>query len=37
MVGSNIALGGTVRCVTLAIKDDLALEQWTTSLEKASA
>lgn len=36
MVGSNTAIGGTVRCVTLAAKDDLAVQQWNKSLEKVS-
>lgn len=34
VVGSRSSVGGTVRSVTLAVKDDLALEQWTGFLEK---
>ncbi|CAM9471343.1 unnamed protein product [Scytosiphon promiscuus] len=35
MVSSTTAVGGTLRCVTLATNDNLALEKWTTFLEKA--
>ncbi|CAM9623267.1 unnamed protein product, partial [Hapterophycus canaliculatus] len=35
MVSSTTAVGGTLRCVTLATRDHLALEKWTTFLEKA--
>lgn len=34
MVSSTTAVGGTLRCVTLATKDNLALEKWTSFLEK---
>lgn len=34
MVGSTTAVGGTMRCVTLAAPDDLALERWTVCLQK---
>lgn len=34
MVSSTTAVGGTLRCVTLAAKDTLALEKWMTFLEK---
>lgn len=34
MVSSTTAVGGTLRCVTLATRDHLALEKWTIFLEK---
>lgn len=34
MVGSTEAVGGVLRCVTLAVKDDLALEKWIQCLQK---
>lgn len=34
MVASTEAVGGVLRCVTLAVKDDLALEKWIHSLQK---
>lgn len=36
MVGSTTAVGGTLRCVTLATKDTLALQKWTSFLEKVA-
>lgn len=36
MVGSTTSVGGTLRCVTLAVRDDLALEKWTKFLEKVN-
>lgn len=36
MVSSTTSVGGTMRCVTLAVQDDLALEKWTAFVEKAS-
>ncbi|CAM9311106.1 unnamed protein product, partial [Ectocarpus sp. 6 AP-2014] len=35
MVSGTAAVGGTLRCVTLATKDSLALERWTNLLEQA--
>ena len=37
MVSSTTAVGGTLRCVTLACKDTLALERWMSFLEKVGA
>lgn len=34
MVSGTAAVGGTLRCVTLAMKDSLALERWTSLLEQ---
>lgn len=34
MVSSTMAVGGTLRCVTLATKDNLALEKWMSFLEQ---
>lgn len=34
MVSSTTAVGGTLRCVTFATKDNLALEKWTGFLEQ---
>lgn len=34
MVSSTTAARGTLRCFTLATKDNLALEKWTSFLEK---
>lgn len=34
MVSGTAAVGGTLRCVTLATKDSLALERWTNLLEQ---
>lgn len=36
MVSSTTAVGGTLRCVTLAAQDNLALEKWTAFLEKVA-
>lgn len=34
MVASTEAVGGVLRCMTLAVKDDLALEKWIHCLQK---
>lgn len=36
MVASTEAVGGVLRCVTLAVKDDLALEKWIHGLHKVT-
>lgn len=36
MVASTEAVGGVLRCATLAVKDDLALEKWVHCLQKVS-
>lgn len=36
MVASTEAVGGILRCATLAVKDDLALEKWIHCLHKVS-
>lgn len=36
MVSSTTVVGGTLRCVTLATKDNLALEKWTSFLEQVT-
>ncbi|CAM9591645.1 unnamed protein product [Ectocarpus sp. 12 AP-2014] len=35
MVSGTATVGGTLRCVTLATKDSLALQRWTNLLEQA--
>lgn len=35
-VSSTTAVGGTLRCVTLATKDNFAMEKWTSFLEKVA-
>lgn len=37
MVSSMMVIGSCRRCITLAVEDDLALEQWIANVEKASA
>lgn len=36
MVSSTTEVGGTLRCVTLASENSLALEKWTSFLEKVT-